>query len=88
METEDAFLKKVRIIKEGISAEALALLEDEFELDAPVFQTRDRLGADLPINNFELFKFKGIRRDGAHDVIKWIRAMKKVSPNQQREYGH
>lgn len=84
MNEEEELLRKARILREGISEEALRLLMDEFEFDSPVFINRDKFGRPLPVTNFELFQFEGIRRDGAHSVIKHIINMRKIKKHHDR----
>ena len=81
-EHDKEIYRKAKILREGITDEALNILIDEFEFNKPIFQTRDKFGNRVKIDNFELFKFEGIRRDGSHNVIKFILSMRKIKPKQ------
>lgn len=72
--------RKAKILREGISESALNLLIEEFELFKPVFKLKDEYGCAVPVQNAEIFKLASVKRDGAHDVLKFIINMKKINP--------
>ncbi len=68
-----------RILKEGISDEALALLKERFKFDRPAFQFQDA-GMRLITENAETLTLMAAVRDGEHGVIHWIEAVRNREP--------
>ena len=76
-----------RILSDGISEEALALLKRQFRYDRPAFQFLDT-GSRIISHDAHTLALMAATRDGEHCVINWIETVRNRTPENLLDYGH
>lgn len=70
-ETKRKLARRRRILREGISEEAMKVLREQFEAGLPVFLFADKQGIPLS-GDPQMLTLMAARRDGQLHVIKWL----------------
>jgi len=70
-ETKRKLAQRRRILREGISDEAMKVLKEHFEIGLPVFLFADKQGIPLS-GDPQMLTLMAARRDGQLHVIKWL----------------
>lgn len=70
-ETKRKLARRRRILREGISDEAMKVLQEHFETGLPVFLFADKKGIPLS-GDPQMLTLMAARRDGQLHVIKWL----------------
>ena len=78
-ETKRKLAQRRRILREGISDEAMKVLKEHFEIGLPVFLFADKQGIPLS-GDPQMLTLMAARRDGQLHVIKWLEQERSRTP--------